>query len=185
MSEQQVQRRPGSRPQLLQPSVSVTGNDQREDRERDEREGHRILRTRNRDAMSTEPETQARSTIERYVEAWNGRDLEALSSLLHPYADFVNIFGQWQAGRAEILAAHREVFDGFLRDSALELEECMTRAAGDAIITQALWRLTGAVGPDGSALPPIHGRQTAVHVPSGDRLALAAVANTQVAELPG
>ena len=57
-------------------------------------------------ASATEPvqDVEVRGVVDRYAEAWNQHDTDALGALFAPDADFVNVTGQRWKGRHEIQA---------------------------------------------------------------------------------
>lgn len=54
--------------------------------------------------------------------AWNAHDMAALGALFHDDATFVNRFGHYVRGVAEIVALHAPIHETIYRDSTLENE---------------------------------------------------------------
>lgn len=95
--------------------------------------------------------TRPEDAAEAFQTAWNRHDMQALGTLFHEDATFVNRFGHYVRGVDEIVALHAPIHETIYRDSTLENEviDVIPIADGAAIIH--FWsRLTvGAVHPAG------------------------------------
>ena len=78
--------------------------------------------------------------------AWNAHDMTALAALFHDDATFVNRFGHYVRGVAEIVALHEPIHETIYRDSVMENELIdATPIGGDAAIIHCWSRLR--IGP--------------------------------------
>lgn len=59
---------------------------------------------------------------QRFQDAWNAHDMDALASLFHPDARFVNRFGHYVRGAANIVALHAGIHASIYADSTLDNE---------------------------------------------------------------
>ena len=95
--------------------------------------------------------TRPEAVAEAFEAAWNSHEMNALGSLFHGDATFVNRFGHLVRGVDEIIALHAPIHDTIYRDSVLENEiiDVITIADGAAVVH--FWsRLTvGAAHPAG------------------------------------
>ncbi|WP_343225446.1 SgcJ/EcaC family oxidoreductase [Lysobacter enzymogenes] len=84
--------------------------------------------------------------------AWNAHDMAALGSLFHPDATFVNRFGHYVKGVAEIVALHAPIHETIYRDSTLANELIDVVAIGEEAAVVHFWsRLTvGDAHPAGA-----------------------------------
>ena len=84
--------------------------------------------------------------------AWNAHDMDAFAELFHERATFVNRFGHYVRGVAEIVALHRPIHETIYRDSTLENELIDATAVGDGATVVHFWsRLhIGAAHPAGA-----------------------------------
>jgi uncharacterized protein (TIGR02246 family) len=83
--------------------------------------------------------------------AWNAHDMQALGSLFHEDATFVNRFGHYVRGVDEIVALHAPIHATIYSDSTLENEPIdITHIADGAVVVHFWSRLTaGAAHPAG------------------------------------
>ena len=86
-----------------------------------------------------------------FQRAWNAHDMEALGALFHDDATFVNRFGHYVRGAAEIVALHRPIHETIYRDSTLKNDLIDTVPVGDEAAVVHFWsRLaTGTAHPAG------------------------------------
>jgi len=68
--------------------------------------------------------------------AWNAHDMAALGAVFHDDATFVNRFGRYVRGVAELVAMHAPIHEGVYRDSALanEVIDVVPIAEGAAVV---------------------------------------------------
>lgn len=83
--------------------------------------------------------------------AWNAHDMAALGALFHDDATFVNRFGHYVRGVAEIVALHQPIHATIYRDSTLTNELIDASPIGDDATVIHFWsRLsTGPAHPAG------------------------------------
>ena len=94
-----------------------------------------------------QPEDAARG----FQEAWNAHDMEALGALFDEDARFVNRFGHYVRGTAEIIALHAPIHKTIYSDSTLDNELIDVIPLSDGAAVVYFWsRLTvGSVHPAG------------------------------------
>jgi len=93
-----------------------------------------------------------------FVRAWNSHDMKAFGALFAEDADFVNVAGTWWKGRAEIQAMHERSHASRFKTSVLSKTGTRVRMARpDLAVLHVSWELTGAVDPEGKALPARRG----------------------------
>jgi uncharacterized protein (TIGR02246 family) len=100
------------------------------------------------------PEDAARG----FQEAWNAHDMEALGALFDEDARFVNRFGHYVRGTAEIVALHTPIHATIYSDSTLDNEVIDVIPLSDGAAVVYFWsRLTvGSVHPAGAhAIDPL------------------------------
>jgi uncharacterized protein (TIGR02246 family) len=100
----------------------------------------------------------ARHAIEgiaaQLVEAWNRHDARAFAEAFAEDADFTNVFGMVQKGRAGIEAGHAPVFKTMFKDSLLTATETRVRLIRpDVAAVDVRWTMTGALDPHGNPWP--------------------------------
>jgi len=83
--------------------------------------------------------------------AWNDHDLEAFGRLFHDDATFVNRFGHYVRGVAEIVELHRPIHATIYSDSVLQNELIDAVRIGEGVVVMHFWsRLSvGAAHPSG------------------------------------
>jgi uncharacterized protein (TIGR02246 family) len=78
--------------------------------------------------------------------AWNNHDMEALGTLFHQDATFVNRFGHYVRGAEEIVKLHAPIHATIYRDSTLENELIdVVAISNDAAVIHFWSRLTAGV----------------------------------------
>jgi uncharacterized protein (TIGR02246 family) len=107
-------------------------------------------------------ESQAGSAIQQIVtalvDAWNRHDAHAFAAAFAEDADFTNVFGMVQSGRAGIEAAHAPIFKTMFKDSHLSVTETRVRLIRpDVASVDVKWKMTGARDPLGNPWPEREG----------------------------
>ena len=88
------------------------------------------------------------------VAAWNRHDAAAFAAAFAEDAEFTNVFGMVQQGRAGIEAAHAPIFMTMFKDSRLTATETKLRMIRpDVAAVELRWRMTGARDPMGNPWP--------------------------------
>lgn len=81
---------------------------------------------------------------ERFAQAWNSADAQALAALFTEDADFVNVVGLWWEDRTRIRQAHDYGFRKIFGVSEMTVERVKLRRLGEsAAVVHAEWTLTG------------------------------------------
>ena len=98
---------------------------------------------------------QAIEDLVRTLEAaWNRHDARAFAEAFAEDADFTNVFGMVQKGRAGIEAGHAPVFKTMFKDSRLTVMETRVRLIRpDVAAVDVKWTMTGARDPHGNPWP--------------------------------
>ena len=100
----------------------------------------------------------AQQAIDRLVAdmiaAWNRHDAAAFAAAFAEDAEFTNVFGMVQQGRAGIEAAHAPIFKTMFKDSVLTAAETRVRLIRpDVASVDVRWKMTGARDPMGNPWP--------------------------------
>jgi uncharacterized protein (TIGR02246 family) len=96
--------------------------------------------------------------VARIVDAWNRHDPSAFAAAFANDAEFINVFGMVQKGRAEIRAAHAPIFKTMFKDSRLSVTETRVRLIRpDVASVDVKWTMTGARDPRGNPWPQREG----------------------------
>lgn len=83
--------------------------------------------------------------------AWNRHDAHAFAAAFAEDAEFTNVFGMVQRGRAGIEAAHAPIFKTMFKDSRLTVTETRVRLIRDDVAAvDVKWTMTGARDPHGN-----------------------------------
>jgi uncharacterized protein (TIGR02246 family) len=109
----------------------------------------------------TQKET-AQQAIDRIVAnitaAWNRRDVAAFGAAFAEDAEFTNVFGMTQSGRAEIEASHAPLFKTIFKDTQLMAIETRVRMIRpDIAAVDVRWKMSGARDPMGNPWPEREG----------------------------
>ncbi len=131
------------------------------------------------------PHQSPEELIDRFVEAWNVHDMQALGSLFTNDANFVNVYGAWWIGRDKIRREHEGVHATVFRHSALRAHEVKSNTLAPGVATlHWRWSLSGMRLPNGAELPSRAGVMTFVAI-ERDAWLIAAGQNTDVVPPPG
>jgi uncharacterized protein (TIGR02246 family) len=92
--------------------------------------------------------------VRALVAAWNRHDAHAFAEAFAEDADFTNVFGMVQKGRAGIQAGHAPVFKTMFKDSHLTVTETRVRLIrSDVAAVDVRWSMAGARDPHGNPWP--------------------------------
>ena len=98
------------------------------------------------------------SMVGRLAVAWNTHDPRAFAAVFAEDAEFTNVFGMVQRGRAGIEAAHAPIFKTMFKDSELAVVDTRIRMIRpDVAAVDVRWRMTGARDPMGNPWPEREG----------------------------
>jgi uncharacterized protein (TIGR02246 family) len=90
--------------------------------------------------------------------AWNRRDVAAFGAAFAEDAEFTNVFGMTQRGRAEIEASHAPLFTTIFKDTELIATETRVRLIRpDIAAVDVRWKMSGARDPMGNPWPEREG----------------------------
>ncbi len=104
--------------------------------------------------MTVEDENLINQVLTRFGEEWNRHDMSTCTRLFTEDADFIDVFGNWFKGRAEIETALSARHAGVFKHSQLSKKECTIRfLKPDIAFAHAVWELTGARSPQGVQQP--------------------------------
>jgi len=84
------------------------------------------------------------SELER---AWNSGDGDAWAARFAEDAEFVDVVGRVQQGRAVIAAEHQKIFDTIYRGSRIEIRAVSRRPVGAALVVRTESTLDVPAGP--------------------------------------
>lgn len=88
--------------------------------------------------------------LDKWTQAWNTLDADALADLFDEDAEFVNVVGLWWHNRADIREAHQYGFDHIFSKSKIWFSEKQTRLIGEsAAVIVAKWSIEGQHTPGG------------------------------------
>lgn len=92
--------------------------------------------------------------VRALASAWNRHDPQAFAAAFAEDAEFTNVFGMVQKGRAGIEAAHAPIFKTMFKDSRLSVTETRIRLIRpDVASVDVKWQMTGARDPHGNPWP--------------------------------
>ena len=94
---------------------------------------------------------EPKDTPGAFADAWNAHDMQALGALFEESATFVNRFGHYVRGVAEIIALHAPIHETIYRDSRLKNDLIDCTALAESVSVIHFWsRLSaGAAHPAG------------------------------------
>jgi len=137
-------------------------------------------------AAPSDDELAIQQVENRWQDAWNRHDMEALSSLFTDDADFVQVNGRRWIGPAEIKKNHALVHEMMFKDSVwTNLKLDIRFLKPDVAIAHQTWGLRGDKNPDGTARTPREGLFTQVFIKRGRQWLITAAHNTNIAVVPG
>ncbi|XXT20190.1 SgcJ/EcaC family oxidoreductase [Sorangium sp. So ce429] len=126
-----------------------------------------------------EQQAQGEQLAAAFCDTWNRHDMDAFAALHAEDADFVNIFGMWWHGRANIRKSHVGIHETVFRQSRLTSVRVETRFVTPEIaVVRWAWVLTGALTPDGQPAPDMQGILVHVARREGSRLQIVTTQNT-------
>lgn len=94
--------------------------------------------------MKLNPMNAPEDIAERFKEAWNQYNAQAIADLFSEHPDFVNVTGKWWDDREEIQKAHQFGFDIIFQNSHLEILKIKKKMLSPEIaIVHTRIRVTG------------------------------------------
>lgn len=108
--------------------------------------------------------------VSNITAAWNRRDVAAFGAAFAEDAEFTNVFGMVQRGRAEIESSHAPLFETIFKDTELTAIETRVRfIRPDIAAVDVRWKMTGARDPMGNPWPEREGILNWIVTLHGDR----------------
>lgn len=108
--------------------------------------------------------------VSNMTAAWNRRDVAGFGAAFAEDAEFTNVFGLKQNGRAEIEASHAPLFQTIFKDTELTAIETRVRMIRpDIAAVDVRWKMTGARDPMGNPWPEREGILNWIVTLHGDR----------------
>ncbi|HAS46133.1 MAG TPA: hypothetical protein DCS93_36975 [Microscillaceae bacterium] len=103
--------------------------------------------------------TQAiQAVLERFVDAWNQKEVEAFGELFTENAEFTDVVGQVALGKMAIKKQHEFPFTVVMKQAVLELKNLYARALkSDLVLVSGSWKVEGSLTPTGKLLPTRNG----------------------------
>lgn len=99
-------------------------------------------------------EAAIRKVILDGIESFNRHDAKAGTVFFAEDADFVNVYGRWSRGPADIERSRTERFQTALREAKIKLVDLRIRfIKPDVAIAHETHELSGMVGPDRERVP--------------------------------
>lgn len=87
---------------------------------------------------------------QRWTEAWNAGDAQAIAELFADDAEFVNVVGLWWHNRESIRKSHAFGFEKIFRGSSMRMNQPRVRHLGEgAAVVHSRWHVTGQTSPTG------------------------------------
>src|SRR5713226_4036707 len=113
--------------------------------------GGEVAQTANR----SEDENAIRRICLERIERFNNKHEPPLAAEFTPDADFVNVYGMWRKGPAEIEARQKERMETVLKDAKITLLDLRIRfIRPDVAIVHELHEMSGMLNDDGEKMPP-------------------------------
>ena len=105
---------------------------------------------------------------DRFLAGWNTHDAHLFASAFAADADFTNVRGVGASGRENIEQFHAQAFQKMFMQSHLTAELKRIRfLKPDIAVVDARWEMTGALSPNGAAIPVRAGLLDLVFTSSG------------------
>lgn len=91
---------------------------------------------------------------QRFAQAWNRKDVDAVFADYADDADFVNVLGAWWRGKARMVKEHADRFAGVFAGSTLTFGDVAVRELPPhAAVVHGVWTMKGHQSPDGRWAP--------------------------------
>jgi uncharacterized protein (TIGR02246 family) len=115
-------------------------------------------------------EAAIRHVVERYNEAFNHHDAQAVAALYAPDADFTNMYGGSQHGRPAIEKVYATLFSGRLKEAHRNDTVKSVRMLGPGLaVMDSNWEMSGTISPNGTPSPVRKGMLTCVMAERGGK----------------
>lgn len=134
-------------------------------------------------ANRAEDENAVRRICLERIERFNKTHEPPRASEFTPDADFVNVYGMWRKGSAEIEARQGERMKTVLKEAKMTLLDLQIRfIRPDVALAHQTHEMSGMLSPDGQKMPPHRERSIRVLVKEQGRWLTTAFHNTIVRE---
>ncbi len=134
-------------------------------------------------ANRSEDENAIRRICLERIERFNDKHEPPLGADFTPDADFVNVYGMWRKGRAEIEARQKERMETVLKEAKITLLDLRIRfIRPDVAIAHQTHEMSGMLNPEGQKMPPHQERSIRVLVKEQGKWLTTAFHNTIVRE---
>jgi uncharacterized protein (TIGR02246 family) len=139
--------------------------------------GSEVPQTANR----SEDENAIRRICLERIERFNNKHEPPLAAEFTPDADFVNVYGMWRKGPAEIEARQKERMETVLKEAKITLLDLRIRfIRPDVAIAHQTQEMSGMLDPEGQKMPPHRERSIRVLVKEQGKWLTTAFHNTIV-----
>ncbi|TWU62012.1 SnoaL-like domain protein [Crateriforma conspicua] len=99
-------------------------------------------------------EAEVKATVDRFIDAWNAKDLASFAECFVEDGDFVNVVAQKAEGSDAIAKMHKHAFETVQSKSTLSLERLDIRELSDRLAgVDFWWKVVGSVSPEGEPMP--------------------------------
>ena len=113
--------------------------------------GGEVAQTANR----SEDENAIRSICLERIERFNNKHEPPLAAEFTPDAEFVNVYGMWRKGAAEIEARQKERMETVLKEAKITLLDLRIRfIRSDVALVHQTHEMSGMLNPKGETMPP-------------------------------
>lgn len=134
-------------------------------------------------ANRAEDENAIRRICLERIKGFNKTHEPPLAAEFTPDADFVNVYGMWRKGAAEIEARQGERMKTVLKEAKMTLLDLRIRfIRPDVAIAHQTHEMSGMLSPDGQKMPPHRERSIRVLVKEQGKWLTTAFHNTIVRE---
>lgn len=108
--------------------------------------------------LSDQIRTEIQSLLNRFLDTWNSKDLDAFSDLFVEDAEFTDVVGQTAIGKEAIRKQHEFAFNVVMKDASLEISNELAREIlPQVVMVSANWLNKNSQTPTGQMLPDRNG----------------------------
>lgn len=126
-------------------------------------------------AADVKSQQEIRDLYSDFVKAWNEHDVETMASRWAVDGDHVEPDGTIAKGRDEVTELLKRQHEGVFKNTKLDLTVKSVWMITDKVaLVDGTYELSGAVAPDGTAVPPRKGLLTSVLLQEKDTWSIAA-----------
>lgn len=108
--------------------------------------------------LNNEETNSIKEYLQRFINAWNTKNLEIFGSFFTDASEFTDVVGQVAIGKEAIIKQHIFPFENVMKFAIFEMDNVYIRQISDSlIIVSAVWTVKGSVTPDKNPLPDRNG----------------------------